>query len=171
MAWNTLKLAVSTSLSVNMQGPNAKTLATKRELERLGRMSIECLNEGDYTFSSPAGQEILPSVSPNFEAYFADISKEPMGWEETYECLSRRLCSLSKESGREVRYVIKSMTADVGPTRGVATVYAELEMEGASEGVTLAGISTAIWKRNKEGKWLCCKLYNMRNMCGNDGLF
>lgn len=152
-----------------MRGQNAKTLETKRDLERLGRISIECLNSRDYTFSSPAGQEILSRISPNFEAYFADISREPMSWQETFECLGRRLCSLSKGAKREVRYVIRSMNADVSPTRGVATVYAELEMEEASEGVTVHGISTAIWERNKDGKWLCCKLHNMRNMCGNDG--
>lgn len=140
--------------------------AIKEEVIRLARLSFECLNNRDYSFESPAGQEVLSHVALDFEAVLADVSPEPMGWHEAFGTLGS-----FQKADAEVQYVIRSMTADVSASRNSATVYAELEMAGASEGVSVHGISVAKWRKGKDGKWMCYQVHNMRNMCGNDGLF
>lgn len=135
-----------------------------QKLEQLAIACTDCINVRDFAFSTLGGQEAIARISPDFEARLGDGAPIAMSWDAVLDA-TKVFC----EAKPEAWHTIKDISSYVEHKTGTAFVYLELGMQGADPGLTVHGMSTYLWKKNGEGKWMLFRYWNMRNVGGNGG--
>ncbi|KAK4613105.1 uncharacterized protein CLAFUR5_13161 [Fulvia fulva] len=131
------------------------------ELERLTKICIDAINQRDWDYTSPEGQDFLSHVHPSFTAIFDNVPGK-MDWAGLNAAWQTMFAAHP-----EGQFNITRMNTAVDTRAGYGTVVIESEATGVSN-VVLHGLSEAKWRR-VNGKWLFYYHAGMRGSSGNSG--
>lgn len=131
-----------------------KPYAVSSELVRLSSAVVRAINDRDFDFQSEEAQELVAHLSLNFQAQLDTRPQQesPLSWAEQVHPWRERAAEYP-----DVHFDIVQISADVDEVNGVGSVFLDMEVSGI-EVVRLHAMNQLQWKRDIDGRWLCCSV-------------